>query len=329
MVEHRGVGLSRRSDSGADLRTEALTISGVVEDVAAVLDDAGVERATVYGASYGSYLAAGVGIRHPGRVSAMVLDSPLLGSADIEYVRRNVREVLWDDDSELASKVRRLVEAATLTPTDLTIAGAIYGVGGPDLLERHLDLLLARRRAMWTAIRGIAIYGGRRMTPFHNEPDLVGAIGFRELNFAGTPDGLPLDPALTWREVPGSDIPFEGEPFDLVAEMPRFRWPTVIISGGRDLVTPPVVAARIAELGLPAWLLLIDMSKAYDSVARPWLRASMVRMGFREAGAVRWCRILLDGSTCRVRLNGAFTLAFPVFRYFKIQSFLLFHIIPP
>jgi exonuclease III len=72
------------------------------------------------------------------------------------------------------------------------------------------------------------------------------------------------------------------------------------------------LAARIAELGLPGWLLLIDMSKAYDSVARPWLRSTMVRMGFRETGAVRWCRLLLDGSSCRVRVNGAFTLAFPV-----------------
>jgi exonuclease III len=72
------------------------------------------------------------------------------------------------------------------------------------------------------------------------------------------------------------------------------------------------LAARIAELGLPGWLLLIDMSKAYDSVARPWLRSTMVRMGFREVGAVRWCRILLDGSSCRVRVNGAFTVAFPV-----------------
>ena len=72
------------------------------------------------------------------------------------------------------------------------------------------------------------------------------------------------------------------------------------------------LAARIEELGVPAWLLLVDMKKADDSVARPWLRASMVRMGFREEGAARWCRILLDGSACRVRLNGAFTLPFPV-----------------
>ena len=30
--------------------------------------------------------------------------------------------------------------------------------------------------------------------------------------------------------------------------MPRFGWPTVVISGGRDLTTPPAVAERIAQL---------------------------------------------------------------------------------
>jgi len=248
MVEHRGVGMSRRLDSGADLPPTALTIAATVDDIAAVLDDAGVEQATVYGASYGSYLAAGVGVRHPARVSAMVLDSPLLGRDDIEFVRRNVRDTLWYADSELAATVRSLTDSGALAPTDLTIAAAIYGVGGADLLGRHLDLLLAGKRAMWSAIRGVTLYGGRRTTAFHNEPDLVGAIGFRELNFAGVPDGLPLDPALTWAEVPGADVPFEGEPFDLATELPRFSWPTVIVSGGRDLITPPPVADRIAGL---------------------------------------------------------------------------------
>jgi exonuclease III len=72
------------------------------------------------------------------------------------------------------------------------------------------------------------------------------------------------------------------------------------------------LAARLQELGVPGWLLLVDMSKAYDSVARCWLRSSMVAMGFREAGAARWCRLLLDGSTCRVRINGVFSVDFPV-----------------
>mgnify|MGYP001062774521 FL=1 len=45
MVEHRGVGMSRHDDAGADLPTEALTIEAAVDDIAAVLDDADVESA--------------------------------------------------------------------------------------------------------------------------------------------------------------------------------------------------------------------------------------------------------------------------------------------
>ena len=63
MVEHRGVGMSRHDDSGADLPPEALTIDQVVDDVAAVLDDAQVDKAVIYGTSYGTYVAAGVGVR--------------------------------------------------------------------------------------------------------------------------------------------------------------------------------------------------------------------------------------------------------------------------
>lgn len=68
MIEHRGVGMSRHDDAGADLPPEAMTVNQVVDDVAAVLDDARVDSAVVYGASYGTYIASGVGVRHPARV---------------------------------------------------------------------------------------------------------------------------------------------------------------------------------------------------------------------------------------------------------------------
>src|ERR1700712_2836388 len=113
MVEHRGVGMSRHDDSGADLPADALNIVAAVADIAAVLDDMGVESAVVYGASYGTYLAAGLGVRHPDRVHAMILDSPLLAADDIDLVREATRRVLWDGEepetAELAAKVRRLV----------------------------------------------------------------------------------------------------------------------------------------------------------------------------------------------------------------------------
>ena len=247
MVEHRGVGMSRRLDSGADLPHDALRITAVVDDVAAVLDDAGVDHAVVYGTSYGTYLAAGVGVRHPDRVSAMVLDSPLLNRDDYDLVRREARALLWSGDTALADRIRRLTEVGALVPEDLTMAAVIYGLGGTELLERHLDRLLDRRRAVWNAMRRITLYGARRTVSYHSESDLVGPIGFRELNFAGTPDGLPLDTTLTWRGVPGSDTPFDREPFDLATDMARFDWPTVVVSGGRDLITPAAVAHRIAE----------------------------------------------------------------------------------
>lgn len=240
--------MSRRDDSGADLPPESLTIAAVLDDIAAVLDDAGVDSAVVYGASYGSYLAAGMGVRYRDRVHAMVLDSPLLNRNDFQVVRRACRELLWHDDSALADKVRSLTEAGAFDPEDLTIAAGIYGLGGADLLGRHLDLLLDGRRLLWSAMRFITVSVARRKVLFHNESDLVAPIGFRELNFAGTPDGLPLDTTLTWRGVPAAAIGFEAEPFDLVAEMPGFWWPTVVVCGGRDLVTPAAVAQRIAEL---------------------------------------------------------------------------------
>jgi hypothetical protein len=43
-------------------------------------------------------------------------------------------------------------------------------------------------------------------------------------------------------------VNFEAEPFDLISEMPKFSWPTAVISGMRDLTTPPAVAKRIAAL---------------------------------------------------------------------------------
>ncbi|MGY4711393.1 alpha/beta hydrolase [Mycolicibacterium sp. CBM1] len=252
MVEHRGVGMSRHDDAGADLPPEALTIEQVVDDVAAVLDDAKVDQATIYGTSYGTYIAAGVGVRHPSRVHAMILDSPLLAGDDIEVVRRTLRSVLWHghqpDTEDLAHKVRQLVGVGVMTPSAAQLAAAVYGFGGASLLSQQLDLLVAGRHLLWTVMGRVGDLLEGRKTPYHNESDLVGRIGYRELNYAATPDGLPLDPAVAMRESADNPAAFEAEPFDLVAELPRFSWPTVIVSGGRDLTTPRPVAERIAGL---------------------------------------------------------------------------------
>jgi pimeloyl-ACP methyl ester carboxylesterase len=274
MIEHRGVGMSRHDDTGADLPPQALTVDQVVDDVAAVLDDAHVDSAVIYGTSYGTYIAAGVGVRHPGRVRAMILDSPLLSRHDIVIVRRAIRRLLLKGDSPetapLAPKVRKLVDAGVMTASATQVVATIYGYGGATLLDRQLDLLLDGRNVLW---RLISRFATTRKVPYRYEEDLVSRIALRELDYAAEPDGLPLDPAVAEREKRTETAPFEDEPYDLVAEMPKFKWPTVVISGGRDLITPRAVAERVASL-VPDAVLLAMPTMAHSA------------LDFREAAAL-------------------------------------------
>ena len=258
MIEHRGVGMSRHDDSGDDLPPQAFSVNQVVDDVAAVLDDADVRSAVIYGTSYGTYIAAGLGVRHPTLVRAMILDSPVLSRHDIAMVRNAIRGLLLQGDSPetaaLAPKVRKLVDAGVMTAAAGQVAATVYGYGGAALLDRQLDLLLDGRIKLWS---GLFRFTGlvTRTVPYRYEIDLVSRIAFRELDYAAEPDGLPLDPAVAVREALTETAAFEAEPYDLVAEMPKFNWPTAVVSGGRDLITPPAVAARVASL-LPDSLLL-------------------------------------------------------------------------
>ncbi|MGO8769897.1 MAG: alpha/beta hydrolase [Mycobacterium sp.] len=285
MIEHRGVGMSRHDDSGADLPPEAITVDQVVEDVAAVLDDAHVESAVIYGVSYGTYIAAGVGVRHPGRVWAMILDSPLLSRHDIVTVRRAIRRLLLKGDSpetaSLAPKMRTLVDAGVMTASATEVVATVYGYGGAALLERQLDLLLDGRKLLWWAL---SRFTGLSNLPYRYEEDLVSRIAFRELDFAPEPDGLPLDPAVAERTTRTHTATFEDEPYDLPAEMPRFGWPTVVVSGGRDLITPRAVAERVASL-LPNAVLLKLPTMAHSA------------LDFREPAALAIAWAVFRGET--------------------------------
>ena len=288
MIEHRGVGMSRHEDSGADLPPEAITVNQVVDDIAAVLDDAHVDSAVIYGASYGTYIAAGVGVRHPSRVRAMILDSPLLSRHDIVIVRRAIRRLLLKGDSPetaaLAPKIRKLVDAGVMTASATQVVATVYGYGGAALLERQLDLLLDGRKLLWWALSRFTTLSN---LPYRYEEDLVSRIAFRELDYAAEPDGLPLDPAVAERESRTQTAMFEDEPYDLVAEMPNFRWPTAVISGGRDLITPPAVAERVASL-LPNAVLLKLPSMAHSA------------LDFREPTALAIARAVWRGEFDRL-----------------------------
>lgn len=251
MVEHRGVGLSRRDVTGADLPVAAMTVRGAVDDLAAVLDTEGIQRVIVHGASYGSYLAQAFGAWHPGRVAGMVLDSVVASAQDHHEVRSHARRVLWAGDTRqtytAARLLRQLVAAGVeeMGPAS-DVARIVYEFAGPDTLT---DLVRARSRGSaartWRWVAGLGSRETEQVTPFIMEFDLVGHLAVRELGYAPDPDGGPFDPATRFAGIGDRFGSFTGEPLDLAAYRPEFSWPVAVLSGDRDLRTPPPVARQV------------------------------------------------------------------------------------
>lgn len=255
MVEHRGVGRSRTGLDGRPLPPEALRITAVLDDLAAVLDAEGIDRAVIVGSSYGSYLAMAFGARHPERVASMLLDSALQSAHDGDLERERVRSVFWEGEGDMARGVRRLVADGVDGRIVLDIVRAAYELGGTDLvhpLVRHEPGFAWRVLAAY-ATRGASI----ARVPGVYEFDLVGTIAFRELGYAGTPDGHPLDPARTYLPLAPRFPAFAGEPYDLVDAVRSFAWPLVVLVGDRDLRTPPAIAERVAASAPDATLVRI------------------------------------------------------------------------
>ncbi|MBW0105290.1 alpha/beta fold hydrolase [Pseudonocardia sp. KRD291] len=255
MMEHRGVGLSRRDEGGTDLAVADVTVQAAADDLAAVLDDAGIGRAVVLGSSYGTYLAQTFGVRHPERVAGMVLDSPILSVAeDLPAVRAHLRGLLWDgtapDTARCAELLRRLVGDGIVSADETgRVVPVLYEFGGPQVLERLLSALAGGRGLRtWRLIAGLGVEEVGPGTPLVYEPDLVRGIAFGQLGYGLPPDGLPLDPQTASAAAARHAPAYAGEPLHLPAEITRFRWPTAVVSGDRDLRTPPPVAERVAAL---------------------------------------------------------------------------------
>ncbi|WP_295012526.1 alpha/beta fold hydrolase [uncultured Microbacterium sp.] len=260
MMEHRGVGLSRVDPSGRSLPISAMRIVDVVDDLAAVLDAERVSRAYVAGSSYGSYIAAAFGARHPGRVAGMLLDSTLQSTADRDVERALIRELFVEGDARIAGAVQELLTEGSDPRILLGVLRAAYELGGAELLTPLLrQRLRGPHASVWAALEAYADRGeSETHVPGFYEFDLVGAIAFRELGFGPDPDGSALDPSLAYAPVADRFPRFTGEPFDLPAAASGFAWPTVLLAGTRDLRTPAAVAERVAATAPDAVLVEIE-----------------------------------------------------------------------
>lgn len=252
MVEHRGIGLSRRTAAGPDLTGDDMWLGLVVDDLLAVLDAEHVPQAILYGCSYGSYVVQAFASEHADRVSGLVLDSAKLSAHDHDLVREAARATLWTGTAEtgrLAAQLRHLVSSGAVTQKDAeAVARIVYEFCGPATLEGLLDQVQDGRGGFgWRRIAALTDTDTGQGKPFLIEFDLVGTIAFRELNFAPEPDGGPFDPGARFAREAARFPSFAGEPFDLKRALQSMQVPVLALAGERDLRTPPAIAQSIAD----------------------------------------------------------------------------------
>lgn len=254
MMEHRGVGMSRADAQGRDLPEHVMSIHNVLEDMRAVLDHAGVQRAVLVGSSYGAHLVQRFALAYPERVHALVLDSPLTGVRDTvaftEQLRAMYFEGTYDHTESIARAMRRLVRDQ-IVPVEETgpVLAAVHEYGGVTAVRELVDLLvLGRGQLAWASIQHIITSREWfNRAPYVFENDLVGRIGATELGLGSTADFGPLDPLTIVAERTRMFPPFEGELFDLETERSRITAPTLVLTGERDLVVPAWRAKLAAE----------------------------------------------------------------------------------
>lgn len=252
MVEHRGVGMSRKTQLGVDLEPGDLTVGAVLADLAAVLDAEGIQQVIVYGSSYGSYLAGAFGAHYPGRVAGMILDSAMLDGASQHAATKQLNELYWHgtpETSDLAKRVQSLVANGTLAAHTAGFPlQFLHEFGGPEAVRAMLDLRERDKGTrVWEWIRRLGDTDVMLSRPFLMEFELVGRIAFAELNYGARHDPAhgPLTTDETFGELARRFPPFEAEPCDVRGALPGFDWPTLVISGDRDIRTPRATAEEI------------------------------------------------------------------------------------
>jgi len=240
----------------------APTIEQRMEDLRAVMNAAGSERAFVIGYSEGGYPAARFAATHPERVEALILLSTAARVAedyDPEYGFRHALERCWGDLNELA--VKRWGEgefALQLAPS-----------WSSSEAHRRLAPIFERASASPGMVRaiidGMREYDNRSVLPAIRVPTLVLHPSDEWIPVELGRDLAGRIPGARFVELPGADhIPFAGDYRPLVAEIEEF------VTGRRgkqepDRVLQTVVftdiarsTERAAELGDQRWRSLLE-----------------------------------------------------------------------
>nr|WP_228555639.1 alpha/beta fold hydrolase [Catenulispora pinisilvae] len=128
---HRTITLDWRGTGASDKPDEPYSTRGFAADVVAVLDEAGIARAHVYGTSMGGRVAQWLAADFAERVQALVLGCTSPGGAHAIERDRSVRQALVQADRAAAD--RYLLELMYTPEWLATHQGPYYVVGDPDM----------------------------------------------------------------------------------------------------------------------------------------------------------------------------------------------------
>lgn len=213
-VDNRGSGRSDKPEGTYDLATMA-------DDAIAVLDELGIERAHVVGASMGGVLAQIIGVTHPDRVRSLVLACT---ACRIQSWRRELFTDWIAEAEDIGMRrfitgnlewligprsLRRLWPAARVIGL-LATRAPVHGLVGQLRALLSVDEELAEQLASIVAPTLIVVGSQDILTPVADSEQLMALIPDAELAvLTGAAHGLMVENALTFNK---TVLDFLGSP---------------------------------------------------------------------------------------------------------------------
>ena len=302
LFDKRGTGLS-------DPVSEVPTLEQRIDDVRAVMDSAGSERAVLFGISEGGAMSALFAATHPARVTALVLYGAMARTTEApDYPWASPADALRESAAEFIAPYwgqRGEVMAELFAPTTVD--------GNPDTFE-----MLARvQRSSASPAMVQQIFemfldvDVRAVLPTIQVPTLVlHRRGDRVVNWRAGKDLAARIPGARYVELTGIDhLPWAGDTDAVVGEVEEF------VTGARSLPEPDRVLAtvmftdivgsteRAAELGDARWRELLASHQAA-------IRHELARFRGREVKTLGdGCLAMFDGPARAVRCGQSITEA--------------------
>src|SRR5215211_9397922 len=260
LFDKRGTGLS-------DPVTEAPTLEQRVDDVRAVMDAAGSERAALFGVSEGGPMSVLFAATHPERVGALVLHGAMGRTTEApDYPWASPAEALRESAAEFIAPYWGVQPEGMLEVFAPSFAGDPQAVEFAGRMERS-----AASPAMVQQIFEMFLdIDVRAVLPTIHVPTLVlHRRGDRVVNRRAGRELAAQIPNARYVELPGIDhLPWAGDAEEIVGEIEEF------LTGARSVPEPDRVLAtvmftdivgsteRAAELGDTRWRALISAHHA-------------------------------------------------------------------